>query len=100
MESAKMRPVATAPTKSEYRRMEPEELDEEEWARMAEAQCHRRRSGERYVYTCALFASLNAILLGYGQSPALSHLPLPRLPATTPTPSFRSRSGKKKAIFV
>uniref|UniRef100_A0A0D9W7F9 Uncharacterized protein n=1 Tax=Leersia perrieri TaxID=77586 RepID=A0A0D9W7F9_9ORYZ len=55
-------------TKSEYRRMEPdeEELDEEEWARRTEAQRHRRRSGERYVFTCALFASLNAILLGYG----------------------------------
>ncbi|KAG8054060.1 hypothetical protein GUJ93_ZPchr0001g31330 [Zizania palustris] len=63
MESAKMWPVATA-TKSEYWRMELEEL-EEEWARTAEAQCHRHRSGERYVYTCALFASLNAILLGY-----------------------------------
>ncbi|KAG8082762.1 hypothetical protein GUJ93_ZPchr0014g47450 [Zizania palustris] len=64
MEPGKTRPAATA-TKNEYRRMEPEELDEEEWARMAEVQCHRRRSGERYVYTCALFASLNAILLGY-----------------------------------
>uniref|UniRef100_A0A0D3FY86 Uncharacterized protein n=1 Tax=Oryza barthii TaxID=65489 RepID=A0A0D3FY86_9ORYZ len=56
-------------TKSEYRRMEAEEeeeLDKEEWARRAEAQRRRRRSGGRYVFTCALFASLNAILLGYG----------------------------------
>uniref|UniRef100_I1PN95 Uncharacterized protein n=1 Tax=Oryza glaberrima TaxID=4538 RepID=I1PN95_ORYGL len=55
-------------TKSEYRRMEAEEeeeLDKEEWARRAEAQRRRRRSGGRYVFTCALFASLNAILLGY-----------------------------------
>uniref|UniRef100_A0A0E0KT43 Uncharacterized protein n=1 Tax=Oryza punctata TaxID=4537 RepID=A0A0E0KT43_ORYPU len=57
-------------TKSEYRRMEPEmepeeELDEEEWALRAEAQRRRRRSVGSYVFTCALFASLNAILLGY-----------------------------------
>nr|CBG76447.1 OO_Ba0013J05-OO_Ba0033A15.34 [Oryza officinalis] len=79
--------------KSEYRRMEPEmeaeeELDEEEWARWAEAQRRRRRSGGRYVFTCALFASLNAILLGYGQSASLldrSHFLLP-----PPAPRFRS----------
>uniref|UniRef100_A0A0E0PBV9 Uncharacterized protein n=1 Tax=Oryza rufipogon TaxID=4529 RepID=A0A0E0PBV9_ORYRU len=80
----KMRPAAAAmATKSEYRRMEAEEeeeLDKEEWARRAEAQRRRRRSGGRYVFTCALFASLNAILLGYGQQPSrakhidISHL--------------------------
>jgi hypothetical protein len=26
-----------------------------------------RRRRERFVYTCAVFASLNAILLGYGE---------------------------------
>ncbi|TVU15106.1 hypothetical protein EJB05_38608, partial [Eragrostis curvula] len=66
MESVKMRPA------TEYKRMGPEEgeeeLDEEEWALRAEAQSIRRKKGERYVFTCALFASLNAILLGYGQS--------------------------------
>ena len=30
-----------------------------------------RRSKERFVYGCAIFASLNAILLGYGQSSSL-----------------------------
>ncbi|KAK3141985.1 hypothetical protein QOZ80_4BG0340670 [Eleusine coracana subsp. coracana] len=61
MESGKMRPAA-------YKRMRPEdeeELDEAEWAHRAEAQRLRRRKGERYVFTCAVFASLNAILLGY-----------------------------------
>ncbi|KAL6652334.1 hypothetical protein ACP70R_011259 [Stipagrostis hirtigluma subsp. patula] len=68
MESVKMRPAMA--TKSEYKRMGPEEEEEEldvaEWAHRAEAQSLRRRKGERYVFTCALFASLNAILLGYG----------------------------------
>ncbi|GJN26933.1 hypothetical protein PR202_gb14900 [Eleusine coracana subsp. coracana] len=68
MESGKMRPAA-------YKRMRPEdeeELDEAEWAHRAEAQRLRRRKGERYVFTCAVFASLNAILLGYGQSASSS----------------------------
>ena len=75
MESVKMMPAIA--TKSEYKRMEPEdeELDEEEWAHRAEAQGLRRRRGERYVFTCALFASLNAILLGYGQSNSPCSLP-------------------------
>ncbi|RLM66640.1 hypothetical protein C2845_PM16G14660 [Panicum miliaceum] len=67
MESVKMRP-GTA-TKREYRRMEVaeegEELDEAEWLHRAEAQSQRRRRGQRYAFGCALFASLNAILLGY-----------------------------------
>jgi hypothetical protein len=74
MESVKMMP-ATA-RKTEYKKMgreqEEEEFDEEEWALRVEAQSLRRRKGERYVFTCALFASLNAILLGYGQSAASS----------------------------
>ncbi|CAN6249465.1 unnamed protein product [Urochloa humidicola] len=68
MESVKMRPV----TKREYRRMEfvgeGEELDEAEWLHRADAQSQRRRRGQRYAFCCALFASLNGILLGYGQS--------------------------------
>ncbi|RLM75337.1 hypothetical protein C2845_PM15G15420 [Panicum miliaceum] len=67
MESVKMRP-GTA-TKREYKRMElgeeGEELDEAEWLHRAEAQSQRRRRGQRYAFGCALFASLNAILLGY-----------------------------------
>ncbi|KAI4987052.1 hypothetical protein ZWY2020_019852 [Hordeum vulgare] len=63
-----MEPVA-AKGGSEYRRVEPEEeeeeLDEPEWERRAEAGSRRRKTAKRYVFTCALFASLNAILLGY-----------------------------------
>jgi hypothetical protein len=73
MESVKMMP-ATA-RKTEYKRMGREEEEEEfdeEWVLRVEAQSLRRRKGERYVFTCALFASLNAILLGYGQSAAAS----------------------------
>jgi hypothetical protein len=70
MESVKMRTAMA--TKREYRRMEAgeegEELGEAEWAHRAEAQRQRRRRGQRYAFSCALFASLNAILLGYGQS--------------------------------
>lgn len=61
--------------KTEYERMGPEEdemLDEEKWALRAEAQSLRRRKSERYVFSCAVFASLNAILLGYGQSASSS----------------------------
>jgi hypothetical protein len=50
---------------------EGEELDEAEWLHRAEAQSERRRRGQRYAFGCALFASLNAILLGYGQSSML-----------------------------
>ena len=77
-----MRP-GTATTKREYRRMEVgeegEELDEAEWLHRAEAQSQRRRRGQRYAFGCALFASLNGILLGYGQPSILqpsSTLPL------------------------
>ena len=77
-----MRP-GTATTKREYRRMEVgeegEELDEAEWLHRAEAQSQRRRQGKRYAFGCALFASLNGILLGYGQPSILqpsSTLPL------------------------
>jgi hypothetical protein len=77
MESVKMR--AAMATKREYRRMEVgeegEELDEAEWAHRAEAQMQRRRRGQRYAFSCALFASLNAILLGYGQSMLPLHAP-------------------------
>ncbi|VAH34304.1 unnamed protein product [Triticum turgidum subsp. durum] len=65
MESVKARPAKGG---SEYRRVEPEEeeeLDGAEWARRAEAGSRRRKAAERYVFNCALFASLNAILLGY-----------------------------------
>ena len=64
MEPVKAR---TAPAKSsgEYRRV-VEELDEAEWGRRTEARSRGRRRAERYVFTCAIFASLNAILLGYG----------------------------------
>jgi len=69
MESVKMRPGTAS--KREYRRMEVgeegEELDEAEWLHRAEAQSQRRRRGQRYAFGCALFASLNGILLGYGQ---------------------------------
>ncbi|XP_044962496.1 uncharacterized protein LOC123413625 [Hordeum vulgare subsp. vulgare] len=68
-----MEPVA-AKGGVEYRRVEPEEeeeLDEAEWERRAEAGSRRRKTAERYVFTCALFASLNAILLDYGQSTSL-----------------------------
>nr|CAB3485213.1 unnamed protein product [Digitaria exilis] len=65
MESVKMRPA----TKREYKRMElgeeGEEVDEAEWLHRAEAARQRRRRGQRYAFSCALFASLNGILLGY-----------------------------------
>ncbi|PUZ48146.1 hypothetical protein GQ55_7G221900 [Panicum hallii var. hallii] len=76
MEPVKMRP-GTA-TKREYRRMavgeEGEELDEAEWLHRAEAQSERRRRGQRYAFGCALFASLNAILLGYGEAKLLTRI--------------------------
>jgi hypothetical protein len=97
----KMRPAAAAmATKSEYRRMEAEEeeeLDKEEWARRAEAQRRRRRSGGRYVFTCAIFASLNAILLGYGeflQCRWRAPLPVPG------DPSLRIRTAHFSCKFV
>lgn len=55
---------------------EGEELDEAEWLHRAEAQSQRRRRGQRYAFSCALFASLNGILLGYGQS-------MPRRPTSS-----------------
>ncbi|KAL6903451.1 hypothetical protein ACP4OV_004264 [Aristida adscensionis] len=65
MESVKMRP-AMATKGGEYRRVGPEEEEAAaEWAHRAEAQRLRRRRSARYVFNCALFASLNAILLGY-----------------------------------
>jgi hypothetical protein len=76
MESVKMRPA----TKREYRRMELVG-EEEEWLHRAEAQSQWRRRGQRYTFSCALFASLNGILLGYGQS--MPHRP-------TPSPCFCS----------
>lgn len=68
METVKARPAtAVAKSSGEYRRVEAveEELDEAEWGRRTEARSRGRRRAERYVFTCALFASLNAILLGY-----------------------------------
>lgn len=68
-ESVQTRPATVAAKNiGEYRRVEPEleeELDEAEWGRRTEARSRGRRRAERYVFTCALFASLNAILLGY-----------------------------------
>jgi len=78
MESVKTRTAMA--TKREYRRMEVgeegEEVDEAEWAHRAEAQRQRRGRGQRYAFSCALFASLNGILLGYGQSMLLPGLSL------------------------
>jgi hypothetical protein len=77
-ESVKTRPATVAEKNiGQYRRVEPEleeELEEAEWGRRTEARSRGRRRAERYVFTCALFASLNAILLGYGQ---FLLLPLP-----------------------
>lgn len=70
MESVKVRSPRRSSSGSKYRRMEPEleeEMDEAEWSRRAAAGSLGRRRAGRYVFTCALFASLNAILLGYGQ---------------------------------
>lgn len=95
MESVKMRTAMA--TKREYRRMEVgeegEEVAEAEWAHRAEAQRQRRRRGQRYAFSCALFASLNAILLGYGQSM------LPPWIAIVFFPFLPWREGGRNSIF-
>ncbi|CAD6260204.1 unnamed protein product [Miscanthus lutarioriparius] len=88
-------------TKREYRRMEVaeegEELDEAEWAHRAEAQRQRRGRGQRYAFSCALFASLNGILLGYGQSMFPLHAP----PAWTANcHRFLSEGEGRNSIFL
>ena len=46
---------------------EPEpDMGTEGWRRPSAPESERRRR-ERFVYACAVFASLNAILLGYGE---------------------------------
>lgn len=51
--------------KSNYERMDSREEEEDEDLEVKWMQ--RRRDTKKYVYACALFASLNSILLGYGE---------------------------------
>ena len=74
-------------TKREYRRMEVAE----------EKQRQRRGRGQRYAFSCALFASLNGILLGYGQSMFPLHAP----PAWTANcHRFLSEGEGRNSIFL
>lgn len=50
---------------NKYERMDS--LEEEEDEDLEVKWMQRRRSTKKYVYACALFASLNSILLGYGE---------------------------------
>lgn len=51
--------------KDKYERMDSLEEEEDEGLEVKWMQ--RRRGTKKYVYACALFASLNSILLGYGE---------------------------------
>lgn len=51
--------------KNKYERMDS--LEEEEDEDLEVKWMQRRRGTKKYVYACALFASLNSILLGYGE---------------------------------
>lgn len=51
--------------KSNYERMDSREEEEDEDLEVKWMQ--RRRDTKKYVYACAMFASLNSILLGYGK---------------------------------
>jgi hypothetical protein len=97
MEPAKARPeTAAVKSSGEYRRVEEEELelDEVEWGRRTEERSRGRRRAQRYVFTCALFASLNAILLGYGQS---SSSLLPSFVSAPKTCRFSSRIRERRS---
>jgi hypothetical protein len=51
--------------KNNYERMDLQGEEEDEDLEVKWMQ--RRRDTKKYVYACALFASLNSILLGYGE---------------------------------
>lgn len=50
--------------KNKYRRMNSDVAEEEE---DEEDLSSRRESTKKYVIACAIFASLNSVLLGYGR---------------------------------
>lgn len=52
---------------TKYRRMDSEEEGEEEIHHSGERRREKGNNSRKYVYVCALFASLNSILLGYGE---------------------------------
>lgn len=55
--------------KNEYRRVDSEvnDGDPEDEVMSRYHQLERRRRTRRYVFACAVFASLNTVLLGYGK---------------------------------
>lgn len=55
--------------KNKYQRMGLREEEEEEDDDLEVRWMQRRTDTKKYVYACALFASLNSILLGYGELP-------------------------------
>lgn len=59
--------------KNKYKRMGPEIDDEDDFDDDLihyQRQLEKRKSTRRYVITCAVFASLNNVLLGYGNDVA------------------------------
>ena len=54
--------------KNKYKRMSSELTEDEGFDHQKE----RTRSTRKYVFACAVFASLNSVLLGYGEPLSLS----------------------------
>lgn len=64
-------------SKNKYRRMDSELTDDggfDEASLQKQQQEERRRTTRKYVFACAVFASLNSVLLGYGQSLSFKYL--------------------------
>lgn len=53
-------------TKNKYKRMDSQLPDEDEDASQHQLQEKRSKKTRKYVLACAIFASLNSVLLGYG----------------------------------
>lgn len=63
--------------KNKYRRMDSELTDDggfDEASLQKQQQEERKRTTRKYVFACAVFASLNSVLLGYGESLSFKHL--------------------------
>lgn len=60
-------------TKNKYRRMDSELTDygnnDPEVVQYNQTQRQRSKRTRKYVFACAVFASLNNVLLGYGKNP-------------------------------
>lgn len=56
--------------RGKYRRMDAEANEEEAEGEVLETGRSRGNESRRYVFACAVFASLNNVLLGYGENKA------------------------------